>query len=327
MKRLKKLVTNKIFIFTTLFILFIYVNNSSLLVPNHHNPPLLLAHRGLAQTFPIEGVENDTCTAQQIYPPEHPYLENTIPSIQAAFDAGANIVELDVHLTKDQQFAVFHDWTLDCRTNGKGVTREHTLAELKQLDIGYGYTHDHGKTYPFRGKGIGLMPSLTEVLNTFPNQSLLIHVKSNDPKEGELLAKQLSKLPVPQQKRLTVYGGDEPIQSFKQQLPEIRVMSKATMKKCLIPYVLIGWTGYVPEACKQTQLHIPDQIAPLLWGWPYKFQHRMDHVDTRVVIVKGNGTSFSDGFDTPEDIQRLPAHYSGVIWTNRIDRIAPLYSE
>ncbi len=130
--------------------------------------PVLLAHRGMAQTFPSEGIENDTCTASA-----HPHaaarlLENTIASMEAAFNAGASIVEFDVHPTTDGHFAVFHDWTVDCRTDGKGVTREKTLAELKALDIGYGYTADGGKTFPFRGQGVGLMPSLDEVLARFP---------------------------------------------------------------------------------------------------------------------------------------------------------------
>ncbi|MCC3377780.1 glycerophosphodiester phosphodiesterase family protein, partial [Cohnella sp. REN36] len=89
---------------------------------------LLLAHRGLAQTFSIEGVTNDTCTAERIYKPEHPYIENTIPSMEAAFRAGADIVEFDIRPTKDGQFAVFHDWTLDCRTNGKGEPKNYTMA-------------------------------------------------------------------------------------------------------------------------------------------------------------------------------------------------------
>ncbi len=78
------------------------------------------------------------------------YLENTIRSMRAGFEAGADIVEIDVHHTTDNEFAVFHDWTLDCRTNGHGVTRGHTMAELKRFDIGYGYTSDSGKTFPFR---------------------------------------------------------------------------------------------------------------------------------------------------------------------------------
>jgi glycerophosphoryl diester phosphodiesterase len=62
------------------------------------------------------------------------------------------------------------------------------MADLKILDVGYGYTADGGKTFPFRGKGVGLMPSLAEVLQTFPGRRLLINVKSNDPAEGEKLA-------------------------------------------------------------------------------------------------------------------------------------------
>jgi glycerophosphoryl diester phosphodiesterase len=118
-------------------------------------------------------------------PSTHQYLENTISSMRAGFTIGADIVELDVHPTTDGEFAVFHDWTLDCRTDGRGVTREHSMAYLKKLDIGHGYTADGGKTFPFRGKGIGLMPTLTEVLATFPEQRLLINVKSRDPSEGE----------------------------------------------------------------------------------------------------------------------------------------------
>ena len=180
-----KKIVKKIILPLFMLILLIYLNNTSIFLSPSEKRPLLLAHRGLAQTFSMENIQHDTCTAERIDPPEHPYLENTLASIQAAFDVGADIVEFDIHITKDHQFAVFHDWTLDCRTNGKGVTRHYTMAELKRLDIGYGYTADNGKTFPFRGKGIGLMPSLDEVLQTFPTHSFLIHIKSDDPLEGK----------------------------------------------------------------------------------------------------------------------------------------------
>ncbi len=64
------------------------------------------------------------------------------------------------------------------------MTREKTLAELKALDIGYGYTADGGNTFPFRGQGVGLMPSLDEVLARFPDKRFLINIKSKDANEG-----------------------------------------------------------------------------------------------------------------------------------------------
>ncbi|ALC92141.1 glycerophosphodiester phosphodiesterase [Bacillus sp. FJAT-18017] len=301
-----------------ILVLFIFLNNTSYF-SNSKAEPLLLAHRGLAQTFPMDGITNETCTAERIYPPEHQYLENTLPSMEAAFAAGADIVEIDIHPTKDGEFAVFHDWTLDCRTNGTGVTRDNTMENLKALDIGYGYTADNGKTYPFRGKGVGLMPSLEEVLVEFPDKELLLHIKSNDPNEGKMLADYLRT--VSGLEHISVYGGDEPIASLLKELPEVRAMSKATLKSCLLPYMAIGWTGFIPDACKNTQLHIPEKIAPVIWGWPGKFSSRMDSAGTRVVLVAGDG-GFSEGFDTKEDIKRVPEGYSGWVWTNRIDRVS-----
>lgn len=312
----------KAILFFVILFVFIYVNNTSLFTKERTAEPLLLAHRGLGQTFPMEGIDNDTCTASRIDEPEHPYLENTIPSMKAAFEAGADMVELDIKPTKDGQFAVFHDWTLDCRTNAKGMVQDYTMDELKNIDIGYGYTADQGKTYPFRGKGTGLMPSLEEVLSSFPDSSFLLHIKSSDPGEGVQLAEVLSSLPKERLTRLTVYGGDEPIGMLKEKLPSLRVMSKASLKSCLVSYMGAGWTGYVPSVCRNTQLHIPEKFARLLWGWPDKFLNRMDAVHTRVIMVAGDG-GWSEGFDSAQDLERLPDNYSGGIWTNRIDVIAP----
>ncbi|MGG1554901.1 glycerophosphodiester phosphodiesterase family protein [Paenibacillus ferrarius] len=327
MNRLRKIFTNKIVLALLLLIAFIYLNNTSLLAKPRTGSPFLLAHRGESQTFHMENLKNDTCTAERIYPPEHPYMENTIPSMEAAIKDGADMIEFDVHITKDEQFAVFHDWTLDCRTNVKGRSNDYTMAELKKVDIGYGYTADNGQTYPFRGKGIGLMPSLTEVLERFPNQAFLIHVKSDDPREGELLADVLGKLSPERLSLLTLYGGDQPVASARDKLPDLRIMSMATLKSCLIPYLAIGWTGYTPAACRHTEIHMPDKLAPLLWGWPDKFLNRMDHADVRVITVRGNGSEFSSGFDQPEDLKALPQGYNAGIWTNRIDRIGPLYKK
>lgn len=296
--------------------------NTSLLASPPNEDSRLLAHRGMGQTFDVAGVENDTCTAERIHEPEHAYLENTVASMRAAFDAGADVVELDLQPTKDERFAVFHDWTVDCRTNGKGVTRDQTFDELRKLDVGYGYTADGGKTFPFRGKGIGLMPELDEVLETFDDRDLLLHVKSDDPAEGRALAERLATLPAERRARIAVYGGDQPIAELAKRLPELRVMSKATMKACLLPYLGTGWSGYVPKACRHTQLHIPDNLAPWLWGWPNRFLDRMKQADTYVYLVRG-GSEFSGGFDSAADLEKLPNGYTGGIWTNRIDRVAP----
>ena len=302
----------------------IYLINASFLARPIGIQPMLVAHRGLAQNFDRNGLMNDTCTAARMLPASHEYLENTIASMQAAFDYGADAVELDIHPTQDGHFAVFHDWTLDCRTNGTGVTREHTLAHLQSLDIGYGYTADSGQTYPFRGRGVGLMPSLDEVLATFPERQLIINIKSNDPEEGILLADSLARLPRDRRRQIRVYGGKRPVAIIREQLPEIQTLWPRQLKQCLIRYIAVGWTGYIPHACKHSMLMIPINYVSWLWGWPNRFLQRMQRVNTSIFLVGDyQGEGFSRGLDDIERIQTLPDDYAGGIWTDRIDRVGP----
>ena len=303
----------------------IYLSNSNLLARHHDGQAVLLAHRGMAQRFDERDLKNDTCTAARMLPPTHEYLENTIDSMRAGFAAGADIVELDIHPTTDGEFAVFHDWTLDCRTDGHGITREHSMAYLKKLDIGYGYTADGGKSFPFRGKGVGLMPTLTEVLAAFPEQRLLINVKSRDPSEGEKLAALLNKLPAERRAQIMVYGGDEPVDIVRQQTPEVRTISRSTIKSCLLRYIGYGWSGVVPKACHNAMVMLPINAAPWMWGWPDRFLNRMKAANSEVFVLGPyRGGEFSSGIDSPEQFARLPQNYSGGIWTNEIEAIAPL---
>ncbi|KRR16308.1 glycerophosphodiester phosphodiesterase [Bradyrhizobium lablabi] len=303
----------------------IYLNNTNLLTEHRDGKPVLLAHRGMAQRFDERDLKNDTCTAARMLPPTHEYQENTISSMRASFAAGADIVELDVHPTTDGEFAVFHDWTLDCRTDGQGVTREHSMADLKKLDIAHGYTADGGKTFPFRGKGVGQMPTLAEVLSTFPQARLLINVKSRDASEGEKLAAVLAKLPAERRVQIMVYGGDEPVDAVRKRLPEIRTISRATIKSCLLGYIGYGWTGLVPKACSNAMVMLPINVAPWMWGWPDRFLNRMKAANSEVFVLGPyRGGEFSSGVDTSEQFARLPQNFSGGIWTNEIEVIAPL---
>jgi glycerophosphoryl diester phosphodiesterase len=302
----------------------LWLNNSSWLYGPDGAPTSLLAHRGVHQTYPSEGLENDTCTATRINAPTHGYLENTLASMEAAFAAGASIVEFDVHPTTDGQFAVFHDWTLDCRANGKGRTRDSSMAALKTLDIGYGYTADGGATFPFRGS-VGLMPTLDEVLARFPDKRFLINIKSDDPEEGEKLAERLAVLMPEARSRLSAYGGDRPIGTLGRALPDLKVMSKGSLKRCLIRYLALGWAGHVPAACRNSVILVPVNLAHWVWGFPHRFVARMKAAGSDVYITGPfNGREFSTGIDSESLLRRVPADFGGGIWTNHIEAIGPL---
>jgi len=318
MRKIKK--RYLILIILVSFIMFVWLNNTSLFM-DQSGSYKLLAHRGLAQTFDISQVEWDTNTAEIIYEPEHKYLENTIESMDVAFSYGADVVELDIQRTKDGQLAVFHDYDLSMRTDGKGKISEYTMEELKQLDIGYGYTADNGESYPFRGQGIGMMPELKEALERFSDRELLIHIKDDGLETAKILWTYLASMPPERLAQITVYGDEQGLAYLREKNSSIRVFSIKLLKSAFIKYELFGWTGYVPEGMNNLEIHIPLRWAKYIWGWPHKFIERMESVNTRVVIVEGNG-KWSEGFDTIESLEKIPKGFRGYVWTNRIDIIS-----
>jgi glycerophosphoryl diester phosphodiesterase len=283
--------------------------------------PILLAHRGISQTFPEEGIERDTCTATRIHPPTHAFLENTITSMKAAIAAGADVIEIDVHPTTDGEFAVFHDWTLDCRNEGKGRTRDHTMAHLRTLDAGYGYTADGGKTYPFRGKAVGAIPSLRDVLADLPAQRLLINVKSNDPNEGQLLSQFLNTLPDVQQRTLAVYGGERPVAAVRASAPNIITLTRDAMKACLYRDMIVGWTGATSSQCENRMLVIPSNYAKWLWGWPQGFVNRMTRIGSAVYFTGNTNNRSADAINSLNALASVPKDFKGGIWTDEIQQI------
>jgi len=69
-------------------------------------------------------------------PAEHP--ENTLASFRSAIELGVDIIECDVHMSSDGELVVIHDHTLERTTDGHGLVRDHTAAELRALDAGGG---------------------------------------------------------------------------------------------------------------------------------------------------------------------------------------------
>jgi glycerophosphoryl diester phosphodiesterase len=79
-------------------------------------PPLVIAHRGAS-----------------IYEPE-----NTLRAFDLAIRQGAQMIELDLHITLDHQVVVIHDPTLDHTTNLRGRVDQMMLDEIKRADAGKG---------------------------------------------------------------------------------------------------------------------------------------------------------------------------------------------
>jgi len=282
--------------------------------------PDMVAHRGLHVNWQKGSYDLATgCEATHIYTPSHGYIENTLESIGAAFDMGATIVEIDIRRTRDDHLVVFHDWMLECRTDGQGNVSDHPLAYLQSLDIGYGYTHDGGKTYPFRGKGVGKMPTLVQVLQTFPERTFWIDHKDGAMETAELLVDVVKALPPEQQQRLYYWGPDEAYDYVHREFPTITRLlgQRPQMKRCLLPYVLTLGLAEFPEDCKGVGIGLPSEYTKVAWGWPYRFLDRVEKAGLRFYLQ----------IDTLEDARAF-AHIpvDGII-TDHIEVVGRYYQE
>lgn len=113
--------------------------------------------------------------------------ENTLAAFHRAAEAGADMIELDIRLTADDELVVFHDRTLRRTTNGRGPVRGFTLAELRRLDAGSWFSHRYA------GEPI---PTLATVLDRLPESvGLNIEVKTDgDRHSRSTLAANLARL-------------------------------------------------------------------------------------------------------------------------------------
>jgi glycerophosphoryl diester phosphodiesterase len=145
--------------------------------------PLNIAHQGGEDEFP----------------------SNTMYAFRKALRAGADMLELDIGVTRDNKVIVMHDTTVDGKTNGHGTVASKTLRQIRRLDAAYWfapraaehYSHDLARrAYRFRGIATGRkepprgftakdfrVPTLAEVLTAFPRTPISIEIKGRTPAE------------------------------------------------------------------------------------------------------------------------------------------------
>ena len=120
---------------------------------------MIIGHRGVPVEFPA----------------------NTMPSFKRAEELDVDVINTEVYLSADGIPVIIQDENLEEISDGKGRVTEYTLEDLQQLDTGYHFTIDDGKTYPFRGKGLTFL-SLEQLLTEFPHQHFIMDIMDNNPK-------------------------------------------------------------------------------------------------------------------------------------------------
>jgi glycerophosphoryl diester phosphodiesterase len=160
---------------------------------------------------------------------------DTLYAFEKAVEIGADVLEMDAHITKDDQIVLMHDEEVDRTTESTGLVEDLTLPELKQLDAAYKWSNDDGKTFPYRGQGIQV-PTLNEIFQKFPEMRYVIEIKLTENPIDKPLCDLIRKYSM-QNKVVIASFHDEAMQNFREACPEVATSaSRGEVTK----FVLLG---------------------------------------------------------------------------------------
>jgi glycerophosphoryl diester phosphodiesterase len=156
---------------------------------------------------------------------EHRYHpENTLPAFCAAFEAGADFIEVDVRTTSDDKLVLMHNDTVDARTNGSGAVKDMTFEQLRALDAGVKTSQE------FAGTPI---PTFDEALE-FARGKIGVYVDTKRAAAADIVAA-IERHDM--QDRVVIYGGYEYLKKVAAMRPKMKVMpesvSVGVMKKLI----------------------------------------------------------------------------------------------
>ena len=117
--------------------------------------PLIVAHRGASAHAP----------------------ENTLAAIRRAVNDGAEGIEFDVRITREQIPVVFHDPDLKRIEGSADRIEELTLDELASVDVGRWFEKKNSAETTYAGEGIPTLASVLELLSDFPGP-VYVEIKS-----------------------------------------------------------------------------------------------------------------------------------------------------
>ncbi|MDX1377349.1 MAG: glycerophosphodiester phosphodiesterase [Anaerolineales bacterium] len=171
---------------------------------------------------------------------------NTLYAFEKAVEIGADVLEMDAHITKDGYIVLMHDETVDDTTDGSGLIEEMTLDELKQLDAAHDWSNDGGQTYPYRGLGIQV-PTLGELFEKFPHMRYLIEIKLTENPIDQPLCDLIREHNM-QNKVMVASFHDEAMQNFRETCPEVATSaSRGEVTRFVLPGKLLLSGFVVPE--------------------------------------------------------------------------------
>ena len=144
-------------------------------------------------------------------------------AFEHAAGLGVDVLEMDLHITKEGVLVINHDENVDRTTDGAGEIEAMPLDEIKALDAGYDWSNDNGNTFPYREMGITI-PTLAEVFEAFPGYHMTIEIKTTERSMAMPFCEMIRAYDM-QDKVLVASFLDERMEEFREVCPEVATSS------------------------------------------------------------------------------------------------------
>ncbi len=239
---------------------------------NDGQRPLVIAHGGAKDLFP----------------------ENTLVAFDGSRDLAADVLEMDVCMTKDEILVCHHDLTIDATSDGSGPLIEFTLSQLLEYNFGYDFTDTLGQQ-PYRDEAVAI-PTLEEVFLRYPNQSFVAEIKNrgeNGKRAAEVMKNIIERTQV--EDRVVVVSFSSEVLDYFVEITKGKILVSAAEEE-VKDFVFSGLSAmeflYRPEAA---MLQIPRSSAGI-------------RLDTRRLIQSAHRRRMAVHYwtiDDPEEMHRL----------------------
>jgi glycerophosphoryl diester phosphodiesterase len=181
----------------------------------------------------------------------HEAPDNTFAAYDNALAVGADVLEMDTHLTADGEIVVIHDDTIDRYSEASGRVDELTLAEVQSYDAAYWWPMLHGEAretresqpesaFPYRGAGL-VFPALRDVLERYPVVPMVIEMKPpNSPEIVRALGDMLREYDRADTVVVATFH-EENMELFRELYPEF---ATAGTQAEILPFFIMSWLGF-----------------------------------------------------------------------------------
>ena len=229
---------------------------------------------------------------------------NTMIAFQHSVDLGTDVLDTDIHMTRDGELILLHDETVDRTSDGTGAVRDLTLDEIRQFDFGYNFSTDNNQTFPFRGQGQGIV-TVEEFFVEFPDTRLGIEIKQTAPEAAVKLCDLITEFGYQDQVLVGSFTQNN-MTIFRENCPTVATSGTESEVRKFYISQFVGLSGFYSAPFDALQVPERQNNVPILTG---RFARTAKKQNLKIIPWTIDETEDFERLTTDFDIDGINTNY------------------